>query len=546
MKRKSFTLLNLIITFMASMTIEASSQQGKLYISVYGDSNYAILFSLNNGNGFIIANTDSEHSKSASITKLEIKQFKNAIRKVLEIRSDTLINISYDLLNQINLDLAKNEIAKRFEEQQLKENVPIGLLSFRNKDRIVPLLITPRRDEWRASKASIPAVTLAPGSKDTFKIALTGKYGKFSRLDTTLYRFAVSSVEIAIEDGAMKDILIKGKLLPEQIDIFFQNTYAISISTPRHITNVNTRGNNLFRYHGDGREFYIDFADVIKYDRIVAMGSGHYVPRNGVIKLSNTAQEPITLVKNPFFDNFDVRIYTDVTGLQKENPNGLIQTEGQYNILLNTKPLGPYSRFFRNISVFNKISPIVKFSKIENKLNDLPLETVARDSLSFNRANSVDLLRYANLNIGIDINVVSWIGSHTKFRLNGLMGLYRTSVDSSSLSVLDNGRIIIRKFEPRNVLSWYAMPLLSAQMIDGDKLDFDVSIGAIFLRLFDENISLGGRNAVQRYQMNLNIHPNTEQQDKSIFFRTTFFYTGKSHNNLSLQLGYSTPISKLF
>jgi hypothetical protein len=119
-------------------------------------------------------------------------------------------------------------------------------------------------------------------------------------------------------------------------------------------------------------------------------------------------------------------------------------------------------------------------------------------------------------------------------------------VDSSSLSALDNGRIITKKFEPRNVLSWFAMPVLSAQMIDGDKLDFDISIGMIFLRLFDDNISLRGRSSVQRYQMNLNIHPNTNQQDKSIFFRITFFYTSKSHNNLSLQLGYSTPISKLF
>ncbi len=546
MNGKSFTRLNLVIMFMSLAAIEAFSQQGKLYISVYGDVNYAIRFFIANDDEFNVANTDSDPPKSAAITKLEIRQFRNAIQQILDVKNDTLINVSYDLLNQINLDLSQNEIARRFEDEKLKENVPIGLLSFRNKDRIAPLLIIPKKEELRASKTSIPAFTLAAGSRGSFEVALTGKYGKFSRLDTTQYSFAIGSVEIAIEDGAMKDILIKGKLQPEHIDIFFQNTYAISISTPRHITNVNTRGNNLFRYHGDGREFYIDFADVIKYDRIVAMGSGHYVPRNGVIKLNNTAQEPITLVKNPFFDNFDVRIYTDVTGLQKENPNGLIQTEGQYHILLNTKPLGPYSRFFRNISVFNKIAPIVKFSKIENKLNDLPLETVARDSLSFNRTNSVDLLRYADLNIGIDINVVSWIGSHTKFRLNGLMGLYRTSVDSSSLSVVDNGRIVTKKFEPRNVLSWFAMPLLSAQMIDGDKLDFDVSIGAIFLRLFDENISLAGRSAVHCYQMNLNIHPDTGQQDKSIFFRTTFFYISKSHNNLSLQLGYSTPISKLF
>ena len=570
MKRPSLHCLSAFAALLPLLAHDALSQEGKLYVTAYDTVNFSMRFTRVNAEEFIIAKAESPAPRRAQITKLEIKQFRNAIQKIFGIQHDTLTTVSYDLLNQINLDMARSEIAQRFEDERLRENVAIGLLSFRSQQRKAPLLIKPRKEEikppekdslaattkvaeavqsirkekWQAARSAKENVPAPLSELDSFRIVQAG--GNFYRIETAQNSFMVNSIEIAFEDGTMKDILIKGKLLYENIDIFFQNAYSISISTPRHIARLNTRGNNLLHFQGDKFEYYVDLADVIKYDRIVAMGSGHYVPQNGIIKLDSAAQKPMTLVKNPFFDNFDVRLYTDVTGLQKENPNGLIQTEGRYNILLNTKPLNPYSRGLRNILLFNKIAPFVTFSKIENKLNDLPLDTIVVNAAVLNQTTAVDFLRFANFNIGIDLNILSWVGSHTKFKLNGMIGLYRTSVDSASRAVPGRGQITSATFEPRSVLAWHWTPALSVQMIDGDKLDFDLSAGLTFLRLFDSNITLRDDRTVKRYQMNLNIHPNPNQQDKSIFFRSTFYYTNKTNHNLSLQLGYATPISKLF
>ena len=441
------------------------------------------------------------------------------------------------------------------------------------------------------------------------------------------HKLSVDSVEIAFENGSMKDILVKGRLTQTKGEPYrFENINPIPVRSPNDIEKLRRIGleqNFLVTRVGENKKYYIDLAQLLLYDRNVIGGSGDYVPRNGVVKLRGDVLTPYPLVKKSFLRNFDVRIYTDLTGLKENKPNGLVQIEASYLAITNTRyvrnelitplnrlirfptkiPLisklynwfyepiianGPWilfgrmPQFVRNKFVWrNQLQPFVTFSKIEEESSVLPVQTFQPNSIleSFNYVSTFDLYQFSNLRLGLRANILSLISQATKARLDVVGGLYRTKVDSV-IALPDTARgetELSFIANPRNVHSWYLLPELSVQVIADGRLDFDFKYGAIFSKLIgddEDNRSLTPAlkqtnkglidsdvpaeakettdfgfwdwgNVIHKFQISLNVHPTQQSRNQSIFFRGTLF-VNSPRNNLSLQIGYTTPITKLF
>lgn len=353
----------------------------------------------------------------------------------------------------------------------------------------------------------------------------------------------------------------------------FRKKGTLSIRTQNDIDKINRFNENHLEFEASSQVTYkLDFAEVIHFDRRVISGSGTYIPENRTIELTKDSLQ-VYLFKERFFDAFDVRLYTDLTGIEENNPNGLLQVQAGFTFITNTKTFpSPW------LTVFNTVTPFVTFSKIEKKVDVLVLDNsfVNVNTPPYSSANAFDLFRFSRFNTGIDLNVLSFIGRTMRLRINLKAGIFRTKVDSlisevnitpaSSTSKQTTADTSFTYENQKVVTSWFLLPTINYQVIDGKFIDGDFVYGLMFYELIDDGIRIKSNdtrfisddiffakdgsgkikfNSLHKFQLNLNIHPNPEDKDKSIFLRTTY-YVNKPDNNFTFQVGYATPITRLF
>ncbi len=303
------------------------------------------------------------------------------------------------------------EVLKGLKAQELKEGKNIAKIAVAAKNRKVALLVKRDGDKKGvAKKYPIPPrskwlhrQSTGTSDKESFSVEIARPVGK-EREGLSLGLFKVEdhlddyyrvhmksaegevnwlelkSVQVAFEDGAISDIHITGVLKYENITVQLNSKAPISVSTVPAIERFGKPGHNILNESQSGTNYHIDLADVISYTREVAHVSGRYFPENGVITLNlEKDAEPITIKEKGIITHFDSRLYTDLMGLQSDQPQGLVQAEVSYSYILNPEPglLTPNwldSRLPRWVWL-NRITPSLSFLKIENKLRTFDLET---------------------------------------------------------------------------------------------------------------------------------------------------------------------------
>jgi len=128
--------------------------------------------------------------------------------------------------------------------------------------------------------------------------------------------------------------------------------------------------------------------------------------------------EPVTLTKKdsivPVFSGkklehlINFRIYTDLLALVNENPNGLVQFEGDANFYIN---LIPCRRFY----IFNYLKPFLNLSKYDTQIKNVQIS----DS-SYSPKTHIDFLQKSNVYSGAILNFISYVSKdgNTNFDLN--------------------------------------------------------------------------------------------------------------------------------
>lgn len=140
-----------------------------------------------------------------------------------------------------------------------------------------------------------------------------------------------------------------------------------------------------------------------------------------------------TLKKNPL--KFGGMIFSDFVGINKDQPNGLIQT----NFYFSWERPFDSQRYPTLIPLRNIVLIDLTFSKIENDLYQLPVRYVSEDSTK-GYLNRLDLYQYANIKAISKLNLITFkVPNAFKAYIDIIGTFYRTAIkDSLKLSDGEN------------------------------------------------------------------------------------------------------------
>jgi hypothetical protein len=172
----------------------------------------------------------------------------------------------------------------------------------------------------------------------------------------------VTSVRVETEDGTIKNIIAHfvkpstkvGNSSPRQY-VEFKNIFPISISNkfdPDFFADMRLYCLNCNGIKGLDR--FIKLSDLLVLDIVLENDKENYSPANTVVELTPT-NTIVELRKEKRSRILDVSAFTDFTGLDQEEPNGLIQIEAKRRINIKTKSR-PLRRFDATEDIANQLN----------------------------------------------------------------------------------------------------------------------------------------------------------------------------------------------
>ncbi|MDO7850938.1 hypothetical protein [Hymenobacter convexus] len=222
------------------------------------------------------------------------------------------------------------------------------------------------------------------------------------------YTFLLDSVQMEVEDGHMMNLKATGTLDDGQPVVF--ETYApIGLSSDRDLNREWRRQRLQSQYPIKNRgahheDAYIRLTDLIRYYPALAPEAGDRSPANNVYIFRPADPLPKrTLPKIETTKILQARLYTDLAGVKSDNPNGLIQVEVSKKFVFGS----PWSKISPNyqFQALSYLTPSFSLNKIEQQNRYLTLSRISRAPLLYG-VHTIDLLRYTNLRIGVDLNLL--------------------------------------------------------------------------------------------------------------------------------------------
>ncbi len=219
------------------------------------------------------------------------------------------------------------------------------------------------------------------------------------------YIFPIKKISIQIERGFIEriQVWVEDQLNRERI---YENVYAIGFSSIKNFRFFDKT--RLFpRFENDT---YIYLSDVFdNYNNRLDNYTRDYSPADTTINEYEPKNGPISLHRDEFVNLFDTKVYTDLSGLKPNSPNGLIQIEvaRRFNIKTSRIQVGKLRSDFGFLSYYNVYG---SYNKLESEQRNLPLrnENVAENGelLSPSYATNLDFRQYENFSIGSELNAI--------------------------------------------------------------------------------------------------------------------------------------------
>jgi hypothetical protein len=290
-------------------------------------------------------------------------------------------------------------------------------------------------------------------------------------------------------------------------------------------------------------------AELIDYKSLLDVDREDYSPQNCVVELSpeNPVVELKKIKKSRILTS---KAFSDFLGFQKDNPNGLVQSEVSTRFLLNTTKGG---EGFFNFGLFSYIEPKFIFSKIEDNnrnllftQNDLHLPDLSMNQKVFN-TNPIDLFQQQRFSFDMDLNALKFNlpGIKSNFRLNCTAGVSQlNSVDT--INVLNNTfeNSILPNMNTINNLKYGYMFMMEVK--PEKRYGINVAYEWRKYDLLSDGYRFSGNNVLQTVLTEAFIKTNDES-NSTLFFRTRLSYNGKIERNvnfLQIQLGFLFDIFK--
>ena len=323
-------------------------------------------------------------------------------------------------------------------------------------------------------------------------------------------------------------------------------------------------------YKGSHRQFEVELEKVFpNYVARLANNRYDFSPKNDTIvigeeRMKEPKNNKIELKKETSSKLLSLAVYTDFQGFSN-NPNGLMQFEFSRLIPLYTKrrPNSFMQRYIDrayNAGRFNYITPQFRWSRLDSAddTENLALsyhsvfEGGTEKRLPF--VTTLDMLRYENISVGADLNLILMDFPTSKYRfelnLGGRFG--RTKVldtKGEPIAVVNDSTSIIPSFD---VNTWRVYPEFLLRLRPDERLGANLSFRPIRFNTVTTDFSTV--SSEEEFRNNLNDNPQwlnqieingfwspSGRKENRFFFR--YRYTNNSNwetNGFSeWQLGYS-------
>lgn len=353
--------------------------------------------------------------------------------------------------------------------------------------------------------------------------------------------FSGNKAQVLFDNGFIQKIIIEGKIGNE--DIVFENYAPIGFSS--------TYNQSMLGYHKMNADYWVDHQKIkleatsdrfISYVKQIHQDTRNYCPADIKVSLDFKETTSVDLYNEHRYNILNGKIFSDLTGLQEDNPNGIIQLEVDKRIDIIT------SRFYRNpklsVGVFQYIQPIVVLSKLEEKDKYLELLHSQKD---ISNNTILDLYEYENFRAGTSFNMLYLDVNYAKTILSLNGGLYFGRVNFSDTLIDQSTNVNKHTINTMNLNANIRFDIVPKQ-------EYGISFiwGASYYRPFS--------NELKQYVNPHNIRDENEwlqtseilayyrlkNTNSNVFFRYRFnsSLTNWNDNFSQVQLGYSFSISE--
>ena len=420
--------------------------------------------------------------------------------------------------------------------------------------------------------------------------------------EAPLWEFKATDIQLDINDGFVEHIVVLGDLLIPTPDnnqsqqfndrikhildksstrdinegrkLKFVNKFPIGFTSSKDFDDL--KEYKLIVYNGKHKQFEMRLGDLFTdYLQTLANDRLDFSPADQVVKLpvDNDSIGSIELKKDKSSKLFNLKTYADFNGLKETDPNGVIQFEVDKLIPLYTKRntwlFG--ERYFNrgfNYGYLNYIQPQFRWSRLNDNNDDknltlsyLPVfNGSATDSISY--VTQLNLLRYENISVGADLNILSLDFPTSKIRIEANVGgrYARTRVLDTKGEPVDSqnadGQEVSNVLQTYNVNTWRYYPELIFRLRPEERYGANIGLRAIRFNSVTEDFSntsseeeftttLTNNNQQWLHQIEINAHfsPSARKNDR-FFFRYRYTNTSSwEYNGFSeIQLGYSLSL----
>lgn len=306
--------------------------------------------------------------------------------------------------------------------------------------------------------------------------------------------------------------------------------------------------------------------NLLKYDEDFTNLTKDYSPKDTTYKFSffkETTDTSISVVRESTSKILELNIFSDFLGIEKANPNGLIQFElaRKFNLLTHRKTFSR-KHIYTNYGWFNHITANFVLSKIEDKERRLSLSEYSQSPLIMRKsATTLDLFNYQFMNLGLNTSMflVDVPMLKSTFSINLGVHFGRTAI-SDSLFIEDSG-----KLKKNQLVNEYGVnhlqvaPEIRWQIFPDERYGLNVSNRITWLKVFsdkftqtnnpDELALLNASEAIRRRPFNsfeiLGFFKPTKLSKLFFRYRINTQFCHVSNNFHQAQVGFMSYLTRV-
>ncbi|SFF07215.1 hypothetical protein SAMN05518672_11567 [Chitinophaga sp. CF118] len=357
------------------------------------------------------------------------------------------------LIKQFNEELFKNKLYNTIlsicdspdeETKEKVKNIVETLLKQGLYSRLLEASLDVRSDDALAGKLRIfktVEVSYYKDIVDSSNNSGDGKGGPDKKLHKREFidpPFTVYNIQIQFQDGFIENIKVKGKMRGMDSMLLFANPFPFPFSSKtnfqsnRKLYEVTVLRNSNCILH---------LGELLQFDYELRNYTRDYFPENQVYKSElNDSITTVSLYKEKTTKILELRIFSDLKGIETDNPNGLIQTEFSKSFNFSTNRIDCGRKF--NFGYLNYFTPEFAINKIEDNHKQLILDHFEKNPANTSKptsfASTLDIYRHQIYNLGFSVNLILADAPELKSTINLCAGVYfGRSAIQDTLRVID-------------------------------------------------------------------------------------------------------------